>query len=37
MLGVQSMPYLPIILYELSSSERDPYGFKDRVQNLLWN
>jgi len=36
-LGVQSMPSLPIILTEPFGSERNPYGFKNRVQNLLWN
>ena len=34
-LGVQSMPSLPIILTEPIGSERSPYGFKNRVQNLL--
>ena len=36
-LGVQSMPSLPIIFKEPIGSERSPYGFKNRVQNLLWN
>ena len=36
-LGVQSMPSLPIIFCEPIGSERSPYGFKNRVQNLLWH
>ena len=31
------MPSLPIIFSELIASERSPYVFKNRVQNLLWH
>ena len=31
------MPSLPIIFSEPPGSERSPYGFKNRVQNLLWH
>ncbi len=31
------MPSLPIIFVEPLGSERSPYGFKNRVQNLLWH
>ena len=31
------MPYFPIIFVEPLGSERSPYGFKNRVQNLLWH